>query len=631
MANLLDQINSPADIKTLTIPQLETLAQEIRERMIRVLSKTGGHLGPNLGVVELTLAMHYVFDTPTDKFVFDVSHQTYIHKLLTGRRAQFDTIRQPGGLNGFMMRSESAHDAFGAGHAGTALSAALGMAVARDLAGGTEHVIAFSGDAAFTNGISYEALNNISDSTKRFIVILNDNEWSIDRNVGSIANYLHKIVTNERYKYLHESAGKLLQKFAGQTAVNVVRKAEEAAKGMLWPSMLFEEFGLTYYGPLDGHNVGLMIETLKFLKTQDRPVLLHAITQKGRGFQPAMDKQKKFHGLGPYDPETGETKPAGQRTYSEVFAETLVKLANDDEKIVAITAAMPNGTGLDFFRPHHPKRYFDVGIAEEHAVIFAAGMATKGFKPFCAIYSTFLQRAFDPIVHDVCLQNLPVVFCMDRGGLSGDDGATHHGLFDISYLRGIPNMIHMDPSNEDELADMMYTASLQSGPCAIRYPRGIGPGVDTKDKPQALAIGKAEVVSDGEDIAIFGLGGMLPMAKDLAQMLDLKGFSAAVINPRFVKPLDREMLEKYAKKVAVIVTFEDHVLMGGFGSSVMEALNEMQLDVPVVRIGWPDQFIEHGKPDQLRIRHGLSADAALEKLKPYLERVIAKHVSAPVR
>jgi 1-deoxy-D-xylulose-5-phosphate synthase len=631
MANLLDQINSPADIKTLTISQLETLAQEIRERLIRVLSKTGGHLGPNLGVVELTLAMHYVFDTPVDKFVFDVSHQTYIHKLLTGRRAQFETIRQPGGLNGFMMRAESTHDAFGAGHAGTALSAALGMAVARDLAGGTEHVIAFAGDAAFTNGISYEALNNISESTKRFIVILNDNEWSIDRNVGSIANYLHKIVTNERYKYLHESAGKLLQKFAGQTAVNVVRKAEEAAKGMLWPSMLFEEFGLTYYGPLDGHDVGLMIETLKFLKTQDRPVLLHAITQKGRGFQPAMDKQKKFHGLGPYDPETGETKPAGQRTYSEVFAETLVKLADNDEKIVAITAAMPNGTGLDLFRPHHPKRYFDVGIAEEHAVIFAAGMATKGFKPFCAIYSTFLQRAFDPIIHDVCLQNLPVVFCMDRGGLSGDDGATHHGLFDISYLRGIPNMIHMDPANEDELADMMYTASLLNGPCAIRYPRGIGPGVDTKEKPQALAIGKAEVISDGEDIAIFGLGGLLPMAKELAQALDLKGFSAAVINPRFVKPLDREVLETYAKKVAVFVTFEDHVLMGGFGSAVIEALNEMQLDVPVVRIGWPDQFIEHGKPEQLRIRHGLSAEAALEKLKPFLERVIARHVSAQVR
>jgi 1-deoxy-D-xylulose-5-phosphate synthase len=631
MANLLDQINSPADIKSLTISQLETLAQEIRERMILVLSKTGGHLGPNLGVVELTLAMHYVFDTPTDKFVFDVSHQTYIHKLLTGRREQFDTIRQPGGLNGFMMRSESDHDAFGAGHAGTALSAALGMAVARDLAGTREHVVAFAGDAAFTNGISYEALNNVVESTRRLIVILNDNEWSIDRNVGSIANYLHKVVTNERYTYLHERAGRLLERFGGKTALNVVRKAEEAAKSMLWPSMLFEEFGLTYYGPLDGHDIGLMIETLKFLKTQERPVLLHAITQKGRGFQPALDKQKKFHGLGPYDPETGETKAGGQRTYSEIFAETLVKLANENEKVVAITAAMPNGTGLDLFRPHYPKRYFDVGIAEEHAVIFAGGMATKGFKPFCAIYSTFLQRAFDPIVHDVCLQNLPVVFCLDRGGLSGDDGATHHGLFDISYLRGVPNIVHMDPKDEDELADMMYTAMLHEGPCAIRYPRGIGPGAVLKERPAALEIGKAEVISDGDEIAIFGLGALLPMAQDLAKALSLKGVSAAVINPRFVKPLDRELIAAYARKVTGIVTFEDHVLMGGFGSAVMEALNEMQIEIPVVRIGWPDQFIEHGKPDQLRIRYGISVEAAMEKLSPILERVAAEHVVERVR
>ncbi|HEV2275270.1 MAG TPA: 1-deoxy-D-xylulose-5-phosphate synthase, partial [Acidobacteriaceae bacterium] len=430
MTNLLDTINSPADIKSLTVRQLESLAQEIREHLIAVLAKTGGHLGPNLGVVELTLAMHYVFDTPADKFVFDVSHQAYVHKLLTGRRQRMLTMRQPGGLNGFMLRSESEHDCYGAGHAGTALSAALGMAVARDLAGSKDNVLAFAGDAAFTNGISFEALNNIAEQTKRLIVVLNDNEWSIDRNVGAIANYLHKIVTNERYTNLHDSAARLLEKLGGKTARQMVRKAEEAAKGMLWPSMLFEEFGLTYYGPLDGHNIGLLIETFQFLKAQERPVLLHAITQKGRGFQPALDKQKKFHGLGPYDPETGETKPAGQHTYSEIFAETLVKLADENGKVVAITAAMPNGTALDLFRPHHPDRYFDVGIAEEHAVIFAAGMATMGFKPFCAIYSTFLQRAFDPIVHDVCLQNLPVVFCMDRGGLSGDDGPTHHGLFD---------------------------------------------------------------------------------------------------------------------------------------------------------------------------------------------------------
>src|ERR1700684_2737609 len=505
MRKLLDSINSPADIKSFTVPELEALAQEIREQLIRVLSKTGGHLGPNLGVVELTLAMHYVFNTPADRFVFDVSHQAYIHKLLTGRRARFNTMRQPGGLNGFTLRTESDHDCYGAGHAGTALSAALGMAVARDLAGTKENVIAFAGDAAFTNGISFEALNNIAEQTKRLIVVLSDNEWSIDRNVGAIANYLHKIVTNERYTNLHDSAARLLEKLGGRTARHMVRKAEEAAKGMLWPSLLFEEFGLTYYGPLDGHNIGLLIETFQFLKTQERAVLLHAITQKGRGFQPALDKQKKFHGLGPYDPETGKRPPTLQRTYSEVFAETLVQLANENDKIVAITAAMPNGTALDLFRPHHPKKYFDVGIAEAHGVIFAAGLATMGFRPFCAIYSTFLQRAFDPIVHDVCLQKLPVVFCMDRAGLSGDDGPTHHGLFDIGYLRDIPEIVLMAPKDEDELADMMLTAFQIPGPSAIRYPRGVGTGVARKAEPQSIPVGKAEVLEDGSDVAILGL------------------------------------------------------------------------------------------------------------------------------
>jgi len=620
MGKLLDSIHSPADLRRLSIPQLETLAQEIRERLIVTLSKTGGHLGPNLGVVELTLAMHYVFDTPRDKFVFDVSHQAYVHKMLTGRCERLDTMRQPGGLNGFMLRTESEHDCYGAGHAGTALSAALGMAVARDLAGGKEHVVALAGDAAFTNGISYEALNNIADQTRRLIVVLNDNEWSIDRNVGAIAKYLHKIVTNQHVSQLHDSAARLVERFGGKGALNVVKRAEEAAKGMLWPSFLFEEFGLTYYGPVDGHNVGLLIETLKFLKQQDRPVLLHAITQKGRGFQPALDKQKKFHGLGPYDPETGNTVPAGQRTYSEVFADALTKLANENEKVVAITAAMPNGTALDLFRPHHPKRYFDVGIAEEHAVIFAAGMATQGFKPFCAIYSTFLQRAFDPIVHDVCLQNLPVVFCMDRAGLSGDDGPTHHGLFDIAYLRGVPNIVQMAPTSEDELADMMFTAMLHEGPSAIRYPRGSGPGAKAKAHPRALPVGQAEVVREGEEFVILGLGSLLPLAKELAEALDRQGSSAAVINPRFIKPLDRELIGRYARHATAVVTFEDHVLMGGFGSAVLEALNQMDIETPVIRIGWPDQFIEHGKVDALRAKYGISVEAALERLTPYLRR-----------
>ena len=627
MSNILETINSPADVKKLTIPELTLLAEEIRARLIVGVSKTGGHIGPNLGVVELTLAMHYVFDTPTDSFVFDVSHQAYVHKLLTGREKLFHTIRQPGGLNGFMLRTESEHDSYGAGHAGTALSAALGMAVARDMSGGKEHIVALAGDAAFTNGISFEALNNIAAQTKRLIVVLNDNAWSIDKNVGAIAEYFHKIVTNPTVSSLHDKAADLLERFGGKTARHVVRKAEEAAKGLIGPGMLFEEFGLSYFGPLDGHNLPLLIETFKYLKQQNRPVVLHAITQKGRGFQPAIEKQKKFHGLGPYDAQTGETKAAGQKTYSEIFAESLTKLATANDKVVAITAAMPNGTALDLFRPHHPKRYFDVGIAEEHAVIFAAGMATKGYKPFCAIYSTFLQRAFDQIVHDVCLQNLPVVFCMDRGGLSGDDGPTHHGLFDISYLRSVPNLIHMVPKDEDELADMMYTAMLHDGPVAIRYPRGTGPGVAVKEQPVALEIGKAEVIRDGAEVAIFGLGAMLPEAQRMAELLRGEGFSAAVINPRFAKPVDRECVAEYARHCGLLVTLEDHVLAGGFGSAVLETLNELELAVPVVRVGWPDAFIEHGKVEALREKYGLSAEGALEKARPFLAAMESRRLA----
>jgi 1-deoxy-D-xylulose-5-phosphate synthase len=627
MEALLSGIKSPADVKRLTIPQLTQLAEEIRERLILGVSKTGGHIGPNLGVVELTLAMHYVFDTPRDSFVFDVSHQAYVHKMLTGRNRRFETIRQPGGLNGFMLRSESEHDCYGAGHAGTALSAALGMAVARDMSGGKEHIVALCGDAAFTNGISFEALNNIAAQTRRLIVVLNDNAWSIDKNVGAIAEYFHKIVTNPTIAGLHDRAAGLLERFGGKAVRHVARKAEEAAKGLIGPGMLFEEFGLSYYGPVDGHNLPLLIETFKFLKKQNKPVVLHAITQKGRGFQPALEKQKKFHGLGPYDPETGETKSAWQKTYSEVFAETLTKLADGNDKIVAITAAMPNGTALDLFQPHHPTRYFDVGIAEEHAVIFAAGMATKGYKPFCAIYSTFLQRAFDQVVHDVCLQNLPVVFCMDRGGLSGDDGPTHHGLFDIGYLRGVPNIVHMVPKDEDELADMMYTAMLHDGPSAIRYPRGAGPGVELKPQPRALAIGVAEVVQDGQDVAIFGLGAMLPEAMRLAGLLQREGFSVAVINPRFAKPIDRECVAEYARHCGLLVTLEDHVLAGGFGSAVLETLNELELAVPVVRVGWPDQFIEHGKVEALRAKYGLTAEAALEKARPFLAAMDTRHLA----
>jgi 1-deoxy-D-xylulose-5-phosphate synthase len=620
MTRILDSIDSPLDVKRLSLPELTALAGEIREELITVLSRTGGHLGPNLGVVELTLAMHYVFETPTDHFLFDVSHQAYVHKLLTGRRERFSTIRTPGGLNGFMLRTESPHDCYGAGHAGTALSAALGMAVARDKLGGNEHVVALAGDAAFTCGITHEALNNIASQTRRLIIVLNDNKWSIDKNVGAIATYFNKIVTSPQYNRMHERAAQLVEKYGGKSARQVARKAEEAAKSMLWPSVIFEEFGLKYYGPVDGHDIGELIRTFQFLKTLDRPVVLHALTQKGRGFEPAEEKQKKFHGLGPYDPETGETKPLGQRTYSEVFADSVAALATANPRVVAITAAMPNGTALDRFRAVHPDNYFDVGIAEEHAVLFAAGLATKGFKPFVAIYSTFLQRAFDPLVHDVCLQNLPVVFCMDRGGLSGDDGPTHHGLFDISYLRGIPNLVHMSPRDEDELADMLYTAMLHPGPVAIRYPRGIGPGAAVKKSPQAVEIGKAEILEDSgcDRVAIFSLGNMLPVAREIAATLASEGVPAAVVNARFAKPLDTEMIARLGRSAEILVTLEDHVLAGGFGSAVMEELNRHEIATPVLRVGWPDQFIEHGKPDALRKKYGLTAEAALARLRQHL-------------
>jgi 1-deoxy-D-xylulose-5-phosphate synthase len=620
MTPLLDAIHSPADVKRLSLSELTRLAEEIRGELITVLSRTGGHLGPNLGVVELTLAMHYVFETPRDHFLFDVSHQAYVHKLLTGRRERFSTIRTPGGLNGFMLRTESEHDCYGAGHAGTALSAALGMAVARDKLGGREHVVALAGDAAFTCGITHEALNNISTQTKRMIIVLNDNKWSIDKNVGAVASYFNKIVTTPQYHRLYERAAKLVEKVGGKSAAQVARKAEEAAKFMLVPSVIFEEFGLKYYGPVDGHDIAELIRTFQFLKTLDRPVVLHVMTQKGRGFEPAEEKQKKFHGLGPYDPETGETKPLGQRTYSEVFADSVAKLASVNPRVIAITAAMPNGTALDRFRAVHPDKYYDVGIAEEHAVLFAAGMATQGLKPFVAIYSTFLQRGFDPIVHDVCLQNLPVVFCMDRGGLSGDDGPTHHGLFDISYLRGIPNIVHMNPKDEDELSDMLYTAMLHQGPSAVRYPRGIGPGTEVKERPVAIPIGKAEVLQhSGRDrVAIFSLGSMLPLAREVAVALALEGVAAAVINARFAKPLDTAVIAQYGRSAEVMLTLEDHALAGGFGSAVLEELSRLGLNTPVIRIGWPDQFIEHGKPDELRKKYGLTSAAALAQLRQHL-------------
>ncbi|MFL6514919.1 MAG: 1-deoxy-D-xylulose-5-phosphate synthase [Chthoniobacterales bacterium] len=626
---LLDGIHSPADIKALREEDLPQLAEEVREVLIQVLSQTGGHLGPNLGVVELTIAMHRIFDTPRDRFVFDVSHQGYVHKMFTGRLDRIGTMRQYQGLNGFLLRTESEHDSYGAGHAGTALSAGLGMAVGRDLRGGDEHVVVVAGDAALTCGISYEALNNAKSQTKKFIVVLNDNEWSIAKNVGAIANYLNNIATSPLYAHLHDKAGRFIQGIAGRSVLEFAHKVEEGVKNLLVPSVIFEELGLRYYGPIDGHDIGLLTRTFEFLKTQDEPVLLHILTKKGKGYEPAIAKPDKFHGLGKYTVESGETAPALTPTYSEIIGKTLAKFADSNQKIVAITAAMPSGTGLGFFQAKHPTRYFDVGIAEEHAALFACGLATQGLKPFLTIYSTFMQRAYDMIIHDIALQNLNVALCMDRAGLSGDDGPTHHGLFDIGYLRHVPNMIHMQPKDEDEFVDMLWTmANYNSGPIAIRYPRGAGIGAKPKDAPKLLEIGKAEVVQHGRQVAIFGLGNMFELAVEAANKLQAMGISVALINPRWIKPLDTGTLEFFARSAEVIATVEDHVLHNGFGCAVMEHLYSQGIHTPVVRIGWPDQFVEHGTIPVLRSKHGLTSDALVEKVLPFVRKQAPARSSA---
>ncbi|WAC19352.1 1-deoxy-D-xylulose-5-phosphate synthase [Luteolibacter sp. SL250] len=612
---LLSSIHSPDDVKHLADDELPLLAEEIRHSLITSLSKTGGHLGPNLGVVELSIALHRVFSTPEDKFVFDVAHQGYVHKMLTGRADQIHTIRTYKGLNGFLLRSESEHDAYGAGHAGTALSAALGMAAARDLTGGGNHVVAVAGDAAFTCGPTLEALNNIAETTRKFIVVLNDNEWSIDKNVGAIARYFNALQTHPTYSEIRGKAADFVEKVAGRAIRSLAHKVEEGAKNLLFPNVLFEKFGLRYFGPIDGHDLPLLVKTFEHLKTLQEPVVLHIITEKGRGYQPALDNPGKFHGLGAYKIEDGSTDVTTSPTCSEIFGRTVTDIAKKDPKVVAITAAMPGGTKLDIFKNELPERYYDVGIAEEHAALFACGMATEGLRPFLAIYSTFMQRAYDMIIHDMALQGLPVRLCMDRGGLSGDDGPTHHGLFDIGYLRHIPGLIHMQPKDENELVNMLHTmAAYDAGPSAIRYPRGVIKGTPISATPEILPIGKAEVVADGTDVALIGLGTMFEMAERTKLALEAKGLSVALINPRFIKPLDAAVLEQFASRCKVLCTFEDHVLLNGFGASVIEHLHGAGIHTPVERIGWPDEFVEHGKPETLRALHGLTAEAAVEKI-----------------
>lgn len=618
---LLPTIHGPADVKALTPAQLPRLAQEIREEIIAVTAHNGGHVGPNLGVVELTLALHRVFETPTDQFVFDVSHQGYVHKLLTGRGGEFfNRLRQTDGASGFLARAESAHDAFGAGHAGTALSAALGMATARDLRGSNEHVVAVCGDAAFTCGITLEALNNVVSATKRLIVVLNDNEWSIAKNVGAMAKYLNRLSTNSTYNKIHHDIETFFKSFArGEEMNRVFQKWKRETKDFFVESSLFEKFGLRYLGPVDGHNLDALIKNLEFAKQSEMPVLIHVLTKKGKGLDAAITSPERFHGASPFDPRTGESRkpPAGTPPhYQDVFGHAMARFAQADPRILGITGAMPSGTGLCHLASAVPRQFFDVGIAEEHAVLFAAGLATKGFRPVVAIYSTFLQRAYDQIIHDVALQNLPITFCLDRAGLSPNDGPTHHGLFDIAYLRCVPNAVVMQPRHEDELVDMLHTSLHHPGPAFIRYPRGSGLGVPVKTTPALLPIGRAEVLRAGSHITIWALGPMVQDALQLAARLEREeGLSVGVVNARFAKPLDRELLLRHATEVPLLVTMEDHVLAGGFGSAVLETLNDANLPANVTRLGWPDQFVPHGaSAGVLRARFGLSADEMRDRI-----------------
>jgi 1-deoxy-D-xylulose-5-phosphate synthase len=617
---LLERIQSPEDVKKLSEAELPQLATEIRERIISATSQNGGHVGPNLGVVELTIGLHRVFNTPKDRFVFDVAHQGYVHKLLTGRNGpDFDKIRQCDGLSGFLNRSESEHDAFGAGHAGTALSAALGMATARDMRGSDEHVVALCGDAAFTCGITMEALNNVATSTKRLIIILNDNKWSISKNVGALPRYFNELITNPLYNRINDDFESLLQKMpGGESIIQFGSKWKKETKDFFVPSSLFEKFNVRYIGPIDGHDQAQVEHYLEFAKQAEQPVLLHVLTTKGKGYDVAIENPERFHGASPFNIETGKSAPATGNPgpkYQDVMGNTLVKLAKEDKNIVGITAAMAAGTGLNILEKELPDQFIDVGIAEEHAVLAAAGMATSGFHPVCAIYSTFLQRAYDQLIHDVALQNLPVMFCMDRAGLSPNDGATHHGLFDLSYLRNIPGAVVMAPSNEDELADMMATGIAYQGPSFVRYPRGEGVGTPIKETPKAIELGKAQRIQAAGEIEIWAIGSMVADAEVLAEQLKAQGIQAGVINARFVKPLDTELLLESAQGSKLIVTMEDNIISGGFGTAIMEALQEGNCLRPVERIGWPDQFVEHGNSvAALRKCVGIDPESILQKV-----------------
>lgn len=620
---LLETINSPQDLKKLTSEQLPDLAAEIREFLLETVSTTGGHLGSNLGTVELSIALHYCFDSPTDKIIWDVGHQAYTHKILTGRRDRFHTQRQYKGISGFPKRTESEHDAFGVGHSSTSISAGLGMAAAASLDGKRSHSIAVIGDGSLTGGMAFEALNQAGHLKENLIVILNDNEMSISKNVGAFSAFISRKMTGRYYRDLKKEMQVLLKNIPafGTDILHFARRAENSLKGFLTPGSLFEALGFDYLGPLDGHNLAQLVEVFNNINEMDGPLLVHIMTTKGKGYKPAEETPAKYHGVGAFDVATGKgSAKSAEKSYTDVFGETLVQLAEEDPKIIAITAAMPDGTGLTQFSQRFPDRFFDVGIAEQHAMTFAAGLAADGFKPVTAIYSTFVQRAYDQVFHDICLQKLPVTIAMDRAGLVGDDGPTHHGAFDLSYLRHLPGITVMAPKDENELCHMLKTAVYSGVPMALRYPRGSGYGVQLDRELQCLDIGKGEQLLDGSDLTIIAIGATVYPALQAVDALRQKGFSVGVINARFVKPLDAELILGVARQTGRIITVEENALQGGFGSSVLELLYDNNLQsVKVRRLGIPDHYIEQGSQAQLRKDIGIDAEgiteAALEFMK----------------
>lgn len=631
---LLDKINSTKDLREFPQEDLPALASEVRQEIIDVVSKTGGHLAASLGVVDLTIALHYAFDTPKDRIVWDVGHQTYAHKLLTGRRAQFPTLRQHGGLSGFPKRDESPCDHFDVGHASTSISAALGMIAARDIKGEDHRVIAVIGDGSISAGLAFEGLNQAGHLKKNLIVVLNDNEMSISQNVGALSSYLSRLMTRQFYTKLRIETKEFLQGIprVGESMFNLAKKAEGSIKGLWTPGMLFEELGFQYVGPIDGHNIDHLLETFKNIKNLEWPVLLHVITKKGKGCEFAECNPSQYHGTPPFDPETGRV--AAQKraqsifSYTEVFGQTMLRLAEDNDKIVAVTAAMSEGTGLDAFAEKYPSRFFDVGIAEPHGITFACGLAVEGLHPVAAIYSTFTQRAYDQVVHDLCLQNLPVTLALDRAGLVGEDGPTHHGVFDIAFLRHVPNMVVMAPRDENELQHMIKTAVEYQGPTAVRYPRGAGFGVPMDQELKTLEIGKAELLCDGNDVVIIAIGNMAHPSLDAAKRLGGEGISAAVVNARFVKPLDEEMVLRMARKTGKVATVEEHALQGGFGSAVLECLDAGAMTgVKTLRIGLPDRYIEHGPQKVLRRKYGLDADGIYASVREFVGKSRLKAVA----